>query len=386
MNELKSIQSRFQISYKYDVHFTNRLFDLDNPLFREALLSLSDPSAQKKILVIIDSGFFDYHPNLKEEIKAYFDSLESRITLVEEILLVPGGENCKNDINVYESLIDAVDRFGIDRHSFIMCIGGGALLDLVGYVAATSHRGIRLIRIPTTVLSQNDSGVGVKNSINFKGKKNFLGTFAPPALVINDFTFLQTLNDRDWRSGIAEAIKVALIKDASFFNWLWEVAPLLSKRDLNVMSTLIERCARLHVEHIASGDPFESGSSRPLDFGHWSAHKLEYLTNFEMRHGEAVAIGMAIDTVYSNKVGMLSNDSMSSILNLLLSLGFKVYHDALSLDSYSHLEKALNEFREHLGGRLTIMLLREVGTSIEIHQIDKEILYESVHFLKKYQV
>ncbi len=386
MNELKSIQSRFQISYKYDVHFTNRLFDLDNPLFREALLSLSDPSAQKKILVIIDSGFFDYHPNLKEEIKAYFDSLESRITLVEEILLVPGGENCKNDINVYESLIDAVDRFGIDRHSFIMCIGGGALLDLVGYVAATSHRGIRLIRIPTTVLSQNDSGVGVKNSINFKGKKNFLGTFAPPALVINDFSFLQTLNDRDWRSGIAEAIKVALIKDASFFTWLWEVAPLLSKRDLNVMSNLIERCARLHVEHIASGDPFESGSSRPLDFGHWSAHKLEYLTNFEMRHGEAVAIGMAIDTVYSNKVGMLSNDSMSSILNLLLSLGFKVYHDALSFDSYSHLEMALNEFREHLGGRLTIMLLREVGTSIEIHQIDKEILYESVDFLKKYQV
>ena len=118
----------------------------------------------------------------------------------------------------------AIHEYGIDRHAYVLAVGGGALLDMVGYAAATAHRGVRLVRVPTTVLSQNDSGIGVKNSVNAFGKKNFLGTFAPPFAVFNDFTFLTTLSDRDWRAGISEAIKVALLKDATFFAFLEEHA------------------------------------------------------------------------------------------------------------------------------------------------------------------
>ena len=132
---------------------------------------------------------------------------------------------------------------------------------MVGYAATVAHRGIKHIRIPTTVLSQNDSGIGVKNGINYKGKKNFLGTFAPPAAVFNDNQFLLTLSDRDYRSGISEAIKVALIKDHDFFLWLENNADALVKRDVEAMDYLIKRCAQLHLEHIGGADPFETGSA-----------------------------------------------------------------------------------------------------------------------------
>src|SRR5204862_561409 len=130
------------------------------------------------------------------------------------------GERVKNKHDWVLRVHHAIERAGLCRHSFLAAVGGGAVLDMAGLAAATAHRGIRHIRIPTTVLSQNDSGIGVKNGVNAFGKKNFLGTFAPPFAVINDSGFLTTLDDRDWRSGIAEAIKVALIKDAPFFNFI----------------------------------------------------------------------------------------------------------------------------------------------------------------------
>ena len=215
-------------------------------------------------------------------------------------LLIDGGERAKNDMTNVEMIQGAIHEYGICRHSYVMVIGGGAAIDVVGYAAATAHRGVRLIRVPTTVLSQNDSGIGVKNSVNAFGKKNFLGTFAPPVVVLNDADFLMTLPDRDWRSGISEAIKVALLKDVEFFNFIEKKADRLVDRDMQAMHWLIYRCAQLHIDHIAtSGDPFEFGSSRPLDFGHWAAHKLERLSHYTLRHGEAVAIGMALDSTYS---------------------------------------------------------------------------------------
>jgi 3-dehydroquinate synthase len=205
----------------------------------------------------------------------------------------------------------------------VLGIGGGAVLDMVGYAAATAHRGIRLIRVPTTVLAQNDSGVGVKNGINAFGKKNFLGTFAPPYAVLNDIDFLTTLDDRDWRSGIAEAVKVALIKDANFFEFITTNAKALARRDMDSMQHLVYRCAQLHLNHIAnSGDPFEKGSSRPLDFGHWAAHKLEQLTHYNLRHGEAVAIGIALDTTYSYMAGMLSRSDWQQVLETAENIRF----------------------------------------------------------------
>jgi 3-dehydroquinate synthase len=301
-------------------------------------------------------------------------------------LLVEGSELTKNDPAMVQVVLEGIHRLGIDRHSFVLAIGGGAVLDMVGYAAATAHRGVALVRVPTTVLAQNDSGVGVKNSVNAFGKKNFLGTFAPPVAVINDADFLTTLTDRDWRSGVAEAIKVALLKDPAFFLTLEQTTPLLIARDMPTMLDLIYRCAQLHLEHIAtSGDPFESGSSRPLDFGHWSAHKLEQLSHYALRHGEAVAIGIALDSTYSYLLGKLPETAWQRILKLISDLGFALFTSELQApDGTYPVLVGLEEFREHLGGLLTIPLLTEIGQPFEVHEIDRQLMIRSIALLADY--
>lgn len=383
---MQTIQQRFKVEYNYAVYFTQNLFSTENPLLKNFFEEYTEQGFQRKALVIVDEGFEQFNTDLGVRIRDYFETSVPHIQLAPEIIVVPGGEACKNDPALFDSLVEAVDHYGIDRHSFIIGIGGGAVLDLVGYAAAVSHRGIKLIRIPTTVLSQNDSGVGVKNSINFRGKKNFLGTFAPPVAVFNDLTYLRTLDDRDWRGGIAEAIKVALIKDVSFFEWIEEHATALANRDEEAMAYLIHRCAEMHTDHIAGGDPFEFGSSRPLDFGHWAAHKLEYLTGFQVRHGEAVAIGIALDCVYATKIGKLPESDLNRILDVLNKLGFELYHSKLSENDKINLRNGLQEFREHLGGRLTIMLLEKIGRGVEVHELDADIIAQSVDYLESSKI
>src|SRR5204862_5030044 len=134
--------------------------------------------------------------------------------------IVPGGERAKQSPALIAALHADLQRLGIDRQSFVVAIGGGALLDAVGYAAATAHRGVRLVRVPTTVLAQSDSGVGVKNGVNAFASKNFVGTFAPPFATVNDSSFLPTLPQRQWCGGLAEAVKVALLKDAHFLRYL----------------------------------------------------------------------------------------------------------------------------------------------------------------------
>jgi len=375
------LQQSFTVKFEYKVFFTSGLFSQANPLLNDFLKGIAVGNTPRKILFVIDQGFMDAGNDVLAEIRAYFE-LYHAVQLVSEIIVVPGGEIVKNDIAYFDRILEAVNTCKIDRHSYIAAIGGGSVLDMVGYAAAVSHRGIRHIRIPTTVLSQNDSGIGVKNGINYFAKKNFLGTFAPPVAVFNDEQYLKTLNERHWRSGISEAVKVALIKDPEFFHWLENNAGALVDRDLETMNYLIKRCAELHMQHIAGKDPFESGSSRPLDFGHWSAHKLEQLSNFEVLHGEAVAMGMALDTVYSNLSGYLSDSESQRILDLLLKLGFALSHPVMQIsESNSAILSGLEEFREHLGGELTIMLLDGIGKGFEVHHIDNEILKRSSEYL-----
>lgn len=381
------IQQRFSISYAYDVLFTERLFDVRNNTLINALRSSDEPV---DVYFVIDKGVCQHHRTLISEIVRYTEYHQEVINMVATPLIVPGGEEVKNDPQYANEVQRVVYQHKICRHSYIIAIGGGAVLDMAGYAAATAHRGVRHIRIPTTVLAQNDSGVGVKNSINAFGSKNFLGTFMPPDAVINDFAFLETLNGRDWRGGISEAIKVALIKDPKFFEFIEANADNLSsrKRDMEAMKYLVHRCAQLHVSHISAyGDPFERGSSRPLDFGHWAAHKLESLTNYGVRHGEAVAIGIALDCCYAHLAGSLSASALERILSTFERLGLHLYAPQLSshLDNPEHpdsLFRGLSEFREHLGGQLTVMLLEDIGISKEVHEVDFALYKKAVKMLE----
>ena len=298
---MKTIRQQVEVTFHYPVHFTRDLFAADNPLLADTLLGGALPGAgPKRVLVVVDKGVTRYHPDLTADLAAYLRG-RKKLKLVAAPLVVAGGEATKNAPENVLAVQEAVHTHGIDRHSYVLAVGGGALLDMVGYAAATTHRGVRLVRVPTTVLSQNDSAVGVKNGVNAFRKKNFLGTFAPPYAVLSDLNFLETLEQRDWVGGLSEAVKVALLKDAAFFDFLETNAEKLKDRDAEAMAHAVYRCAELHFEHIAtSGDPFEFGSSRPLDFGHWAAHKLEALTHYELRHGEAVAVGIALDSTYAH--------------------------------------------------------------------------------------
>ena len=354
------LQQSFSVKFDYKIYFSTSLFEVENPTLAGFFKERPGEGIQK-IYFVIDEGAANAHPSLINDIQTYFDR-HRQVKLIPDFMIVPGGEASKNDARLFERIVAAVDTYGIDRHSYLAAIGGGAVLDLAGYAAAVSHRGIKHIRIPTTVLSQNDSGVGVKNGINYKGKKNFLGTFAPPVAVFNDDRFLDTLSDRDYRSGISEAIKVALIKDPEFFFWIEAHAAALANREAESMNELIKRCAKLHLDHIAGADPFETGSARPLDFGHWSAHKQEQLSNFSVLHGEAVAMGIALDSTYSFFTGLLTADKLQRILNVLLQLSFEITDPFIQInDVQSPILKGLTEFQEHLGGKLTITLLTRPG-------------------------
>jgi len=376
---------RFAVNYEYPVHFTNGLFDPANTTLKDTLTRL-EPERRHRCLIFVDEGVVSSRPSLLAEIKAYAKAHASALELVVAPIAVSGGEQIKNELFHIEWMMGLIQQHGIDRHSYVIAIGGGAVLDAVGLVAATSHRGIRHIRVPTTVLSQNDSGVGVKNGVNLKGSKNFIGTFAPPFAVLNDLDFLVDLPAREKTAGMAEAVKVALIRDASFFNWLERHVDALTLFEPAAMSTMIRRCAELHMHQIAhAGDPFECGSARPLDFGHWAAHKIETLTRNHVRHGEAVAIGIALDTRYSVLAGLLEPGLEDRVAALLELLGFDLWHpvlEARASDGSHPLLKGLNEFREHLGGELTITLLEGIGRGIEVHEMDAERVRAAIGWLK----
>ncbi len=371
-----SISQSFEVKYEYKLYFTEELFSVKNPLFQE-IISASSQEATKKVLFVLDEGVYQKHPKLPDHIEEYCRAKE--VIELKEILVVPGGEECKNDLEIVETILKGINDNSICRHSFVAVIGGGSVIDAAGYAAAIAHRGVKLIRIPTTVLSQNDAAVGVKNGVNAFGKKNFIGTFALPVAIINDSKFLETLEQRDWISGIAEAVKVALLKDKEFFDFLVKNAEKLSKRDKNAMQHLIYRCAEIHMQHIAQGgDPFEKGSSRPLDFGHWAAHKLEQMTNYELRHGEAVAMGIALDVTYANLIGLVEDELLHLVLNTFQRIGFDLQIPVKDDKSIGQLMLGIEEFREHLGGKLTITLISGIGEKHDVHEIDEQKMREAI--------
>jgi 3-dehydroquinate synthase len=383
------IQQEFGVWFKYPVHFTRNVFARTNPLLR-ALARSAVAGQPARILFVLDEGVSRAHPELRAGIEGYCAAHADGLELAGPILVLPGGERVKNDPRHTADVTQAIHDAALCRHSYLAAVGGGAMLDVAGYAAATAHRGIRLIRIPTTVLAQDDSAVGVKNGINGFGLKNYLGTFAPPYAVVNDFSFLTTLSDADWLGGLSEAIKVALIRDRGFFEHIERDAAALVNRDMAAMERVVRQSAVLHLAHIANGgDPFETGSSRPLDFGHWAAHKLERLTGYHLGHGAAVAIGIALDTTYSHAAGYLPEAQWRRILDVFRSLRLAVYAPELRqhLDDPAHpssLLRGLDEFREHLGGRLTIMVLRGIGDAFNVHEIRHDLVARSVDLLERF--
>ncbi|MGR3757165.1 MAG: 3-dehydroquinate synthase [Tranquillimonas sp.] len=376
---------RFAVPYEYPVVFAHDVFAPASRVLARAILR-PPPDRPQRCLVFADTGVLAAWPELAGRVRSWF-AAEPRLELAADVAPVPGGEEAKRDPRHFEAVQEAIHRHGIDRHSYVLAIGGGAVLDAVGLGAAIAHRGVRHVRLPTTVLSQNDSGVGVKNAVNLNGVKNFTGTFAPPWAVVNDFAFLGRLPARERRAGLAEAVKVALIRDGAFFAWLEQNADRLAAFDPEAEEFMIRRCAQLHMDQIAhGGDPFERGSARPLDFGHWAAHKLESLSEHAVSHGEAVAMGIALDTRYSVLAGLLDDGGDDRVARLLARLGFRLFHPALrsgGTPTKPALLAGLDEFRQHLGGDLTVTLLSGLGKGVEVHEIDGVRVLRALDWLER---
>lgn len=377
----------FVVPFSYPVYFTNGLFKVDNP----TLDTVCGPCANgqpHRIMLYIDAGVVAATPKLLPAIRRRLHHSKQNIQLVAPPEILPGGEQAKNGWQRVQHIMTQLGNHHLCRHSYVLAIGGGSLLDMVGFAASLVHRGLRLIRVPTTVLAQNDAGVGVKNGMNEHGVKNFVGTFAPPHAVLNDFDFLHTLDDVHWRGGIAEAFKVAIIKDAAFFDFLARQAHHLRRRDTGAMEQLVRHCALLHLDHIrAGGDPFERGNSRPLDFGHWSAHKLESISQYTLGHGQAVSIGIAIDTVYAADHGLITIHERDRIIKALRQAGLPVWSDLLLAAQQGQppeILKGLDDFREHLGGSLTITLPKGIGHQVEVHEMEVTALLKALRWLKRH--
>ncbi|MFT3859667.1 MAG: 3-dehydroquinate synthase [Aquabacterium sp.] len=380
------IEQRFSVPFDFPVYFTEgMLHDPRNTVLRQAI-SRREPRRRHRFAVVLDSQVAQANPLLACAFQSYAARHADVLELVAAPRLIKGGELIKNDHLAVFGLQSWLHKLHMDRHACLVVVGGGSVLDMAGYAAATTHRGIRLIRVPTTVLAQNDSGVGVKTAINAFGAKNFLGTFTPPFAVINDHTFIDTLPARDRIAGMAEAVKVAAIRDEGFFDWLVQNVAALCDFEPAAMKWMIRRCAELHMQHIGcGGDPFEFGSARPLDFGHWAAHKLENLSGYALTHGEAVAIGLALDTRYSVACGLLPEWQGERLCRLLEQLGFRLWHDGLAQrDAQGRrvIMAGLAEFQEHLGGDLTVTMLDAIGRGREIHSVDADLMGTCIEWLR----
>lgn len=380
-------QQRFSVEFEYPVVFCRGALDEADATLTWCI-SRREPERRHPVFAVLDGGLVAARPELPQQVERYVAAHAERLELLAAPLTVPGGESVKNDPALIADLWARLAAARLDKQGTLLVIGGGAVLDAAGYAGSTTHRGVRVVRMPTTVLAQNDAGVGVKTSVNAFGSKNFLGTFAPPFAVINDVELLATLPLRDVRAGLAEAVKVALVRDASFFEWLVQNAARLREGEREVLEVAVRRCAELHLGHIAgAGDPFERGSARPLDYGHWAAHKLETLTHHELRHGEAVAIGMALDACYAVSKGLLAANARDRLLELLGALGLETYHPLLQAEAQgkSVILEGLREFREHLGGALCVTLLTGLGSGIEVRDMDPELIGSSIAWLASQQ-
>lgn len=373
------------VAFDYPVVFTRGLFESSNPVFEAAVDRLQENRAHR-LAVFIDSGVDSFHPALRKQIRSYCAMHPARLNLVMDPFVVPGGEGIKTDLSFIQDLVHRFAELHLSRQCFVVALGGGAVLDAIGFAAALFHRGVRLVRVPTTVLAQNDVGVGVKNALNLGAAKNLIGTFAPPFAVLNDFDFLSTLSDRDWIAGVAEAFKVAIIRDADFFRVLVRDARRLRAREAEPMEALIRRCAELHLEHIrGGGDPFEFGRARPLDFGHWAAHKLESLSGYAISHGEAVAIGIALDSCYAALQGWISGADLDAIVGGLRESGFSLWSAILEeRDAAGQpvILAGLQDFREHLGGELHVTYPQGIGRRFEVNAVDLDVLGRALERLR----
>lgn len=283
---------------------------------------------------------------------------------------IPDGE-------AYKSLETAAALYGacidarLDRRSWLVALGGGVVGDIAGFVAATYMRGIDFVQVPTTLLAQVDSSVGGKTGVNHPRGKNLIGAFHQPRLVVADVATLATLGAREYRAGLAEVVKAGLIRDAAFFAFLEENRRALLDREPAAVSEAVRRSVAIKAA-VVQADEREAGERAILNFGHTVGHALEAATGYgRWLHGEAVAIGMAVEARLSVSLGLLEEEALARIEALLEGLGLPASPEPVP---YSAVRRAMDLDKKAVGGTLRFALLDGIGSARLVAGVSEDAL------------
>ncbi|MFC2031857.1 3-dehydroquinate synthase [Chloroflexota bacterium] len=272
------------------------------------------------------------------------------------VLEVPEGEEQKS-LDTAGRLYHELSNFHTERTTPILALGGGVIGDLVGFVAATYQRGVPLIQIPTTLLAQVDSSIGGKVAVNHGQQKNKIGAFYQPSMVISDISTLKTLTTEDLNSGLAEVIKYAVIKDRDFFNFLEGNLDQIKSLNEMVLEETISRSAKIKAE-IVEKDERDLGLRNILNYGHTVGHAIESVSDFNISHGEAVAIGMMAAGKISNKLGILAYDELTRIKTVIERASLPTEIPVLNVEK---LIQAIEHDKKILKSRIRFVLPKSIG-------------------------
>ncbi len=285
----------------------------------------------------------------------------------------PEGEENKT-LDTVREIYRYLIQEGFDRRDMLLALGGGVAGDVTGYVAATYLRGIDFIQLPTTLLAQADSSIGGKTGVDFDGYKNMVGAFKMPRLVYMNLSVLQTLDSRQYFSGFAEVMKHGLIKDSGFYEWLIENMYEICERDLNVLQEMLLRSCTVK-KLVVEKDPTEQGERALLNFGHTIGHAIEKAKDFQLFHGECVALGAVAAAYISWKREMLSMEEYYEIRDMFVPFYLPISIDGIDPDEIVRLTKSDKKMES---GRIKFVLLKKIGRAVLDSTVTDEELLEAV--------
>lgn len=349
------LQVNYNNSWCYDIIFQNSYEKLGEELKK---LNLSN----RKICIVCDSNTRMYLEEVENNVRGY-------VAFIDSYVFQAGEENKTLDTvkNLYEHLIKA--KF--DRNDVLIALGGGVVGDLVGYTAATYLRGIRFIQLPTTLLSMVDSSVGGKTGVDFDAYKNMVGAFHQPKCVYMNLSTLKSLPKDQFSSGMAEVIKYGFIKEISFYEWLNSNRDSILNQDYAVLCEMVYRSC-LCKKQVVEKDPLEKGERALLNFGHTLGHAIEKLMNFELYHGQCVAIGMVAAIYMSAKRGMLTFEKVEESIAIIQSFGLPV---GVSNIDISEVIAATKNDKKMEANKINFILLEDIGRGyIDSNVTDEEMV------------